>query len=378
MRHAKLALIPLALALLSLGGCTLTVYNNYRDIESLEVVQVVGIDAGADGGVKLSVATGSDASGREPLRLTQEAESLDGAMRAMEQLAGPGSLFFSGTGAIVLGEEAAHDVEHWLDAVARSKELRLDVELYVLRHGEAQELLTGDDAPEDVFASLDALASRVREDGPAPVPTCTDISRALLSSGAALATAIGVEPGPDEKLTPVPDGFAVLTASGFAGWLSEDEALGAGLFCGGPGISVVELSGSITAEMAGADVAIDARWSDDGELEGIDVDVSVKGSIIEAPAGSDLSSEAAWEKLQRELAEEVYGWVDAVLEKSRVLLADFLGLGRSIETKCPVKYAAMPTPWQEAFPDIEPDISVSAQILNMREYSASPFEEGDE
>lgn len=378
MRHAKLAMIPLALALLSLSGCTLTVYNNYRDIESLEVVQVVGIDSAEDGSVVLSVATGSDASGREPLRLTQEADSLDGAMRAMEQLAGSGSLFFSGTGAIVLGEEAAHDVDHWLDAVARSKELRLDVELYVLRHGEAKDLLTGDDAPEDVFADLAALASRVREDGPAPVPTCTDISRTLLSSGAALATAIGVEPGPDDKLTPVPEGFAVLTESGFAGWLSDDEALGAGLFCGGPGISVVELNGSITAELAGGGVEIAARWADGGELEGIDIDVSVKGSVIEAPAGSDLSSRDSWDKLQRELAEEVYGWVDAALEKSRVLRADFLGLGRSIETKCPVKFASMSTPWQEAFPDIVPDISVSAQILNMREYSASPFEEGDE
>ena len=155
MRRAAVALA--ASALLALSGCTLSIYNSYRDIESLEVVQALGLDAAGDGGVLLSVATGADASGREPVRLTQEAESLDGAMRGMEQLTGRGRLFFSGTGAIVLGAPAAAESARWLDAIARSKELRLDTELYVLRSGEAAGLLTSDDAPEDVFASLNAL-----------------------------------------------------------------------------------------------------------------------------------------------------------------------------------------------------------------------------
>ena len=185
MRQAAIAL--LAAALLGLSGCAQSIYNSYRDIESLEVVQALGLDSAADGGVVLSVATGSDASGKEPVRLRQESVSLDGAMRDMEQLAGRGTLFFSGTGAIVLGTAAADEAPRWLDAVARSKELRLDTELFVLKSGEASELLTGEEAPEEVFASLSALADRVRSDGPSPVPTCADVSRALIASGAALA-----------------------------------------------------------------------------------------------------------------------------------------------------------------------------------------------
>lgn len=184
-----------------------------------------------------------------------------------------------------MGEKAADDAGRWLDAVARSKELRLDTELYVLKHGQAEELIAGDDAPEDVFADLSSLAKLVREDGPSPVPTCADVSRALLSSGSSLATAIELTEGADGKLTPVPSGYAILTGSGLAGWLSGEEALGAGLFMGGPGISVVELEDGITAELAGADVALDARWGKDGGIEGIDVSAEVKGSVIEAPAG---------------------------------------------------------------------------------------------
>ena len=120
MRRAAIAL--LAAAMLTLSGCTLSIYNSYRDIESLEVVQALGLDSAENGGVLLSVATGSDASGKEPVRLKQEAESMDGAMRGLEELAGRGTLFFSGTQAIVLGKEAANEAARWLDAVARSKE----------------------------------------------------------------------------------------------------------------------------------------------------------------------------------------------------------------------------------------------------------------
>ena len=72
MRHAKLVPAVMAMGMLFLSGCTLSVYNSYRDIENLDVVQVIGLDAVDGGGVRFSVATGPDSSGREPVRLTQD------------------------------------------------------------------------------------------------------------------------------------------------------------------------------------------------------------------------------------------------------------------------------------------------------------------
>ena len=371
MRRAAIAL--LAAAMLTLSGCTLSIYNSYRDIESLEVVQALGLDSAENGGVLLSVATGSDASGKEPVRLKQEAESIDGAMRGLEELAGRGTLFFSGTQAIVLGKEAANEAARWLDAVARSKELRLDTELFVLKNGEASELLTGENAPDDVSASLNALADRVRSDGPSPVPTCADISRSLIESGAALAMAIDTAEDTEGKAVPISDGFAILTPDGLAGWLEGDEALGAGLFLGELGISIVELSSGITAELAGADVSINPVWGNNGEITGIDVAVEARGSIIEAPPGSDLGNAGSWDGLEAELADLVCGWAEAALNRSVGLNADFLGFGRHIESTQPVKFENMPVSWQETFPDLEVSISGSARILNIREYSDSPY-----
>lgn len=370
-RFALLAL--LAALLLPLGGCTLTVYNSYRDIESLEVVQAIGLDSSA-GGVTLSAATGPDASGREPLRLTQYGESLDAAMRSMEQLAGGGTLFFSGTGAIVLGASAAAESARWLDALARSKELRLDTEMYVLRSGPAEDFVAGEDSPEDVFADLDALAKRCGEDGPAPVPTCADVSRSLIENGAALSQAIEKAEGPEGKYTAVPAGYCVLTPDGVAGWLDADAALGAGLLMGGPGTSVVELPGGVTAELAGAKVSVEAVW-DGGSLTALEVSADIRGSVIEAQAGSDLDSEAAWETLESELAEKLLGCLRDALDASQALEADFLGLGRMVESAHPVKFAALGGGWESIFPGLEIRVSGGAEIVNMREYSRSPYEE---
>lgn len=125
-----------------------------------------------------------------------------------------GSLFYSGTGAIVMGEKAADDAGRWLDAVARSKELRLDTELYVLKHGQAEELIAGDDAPEDVFADLSSLAKLVREDGPSPVPTCADVSRACCPPARRSRPQSNRLRAPTASSRRYPPAYAILTGSG--------------------------------------------------------------------------------------------------------------------------------------------------------------------
>ena len=143
---------------------------------------------------------------------------------------------------------------------------------------------------------------------------------------------------------------------------------------GGPGISVVELESGVTAELAGAELSVSPVW-DGGALSGLDVSLEVNGSVIEAPADSDFSSAGSWETIEDELSALARGWVESALDKSRELGADFLGLGREIESAEPVRFAGMPLSWEEVFPDLEIDVSCTAKILNMREYASSPYGE---
>ena len=86
----------------------------------------------------LSVSSGRDASGREPLRASAEAPSVTEAMQRLQGLSRSDELFFSGTGCILIGEAAAAQTARWLELVARSDSLRLDTPLFIVRGGEAE------------------------------------------------------------------------------------------------------------------------------------------------------------------------------------------------------------------------------------------------
>ena len=68
----SIAVVLMLCAFLPLSGCTLSVYNNYRELERLQVIETVGFDAAQDGGVVLSISAGRDASGREPVRALKQ------------------------------------------------------------------------------------------------------------------------------------------------------------------------------------------------------------------------------------------------------------------------------------------------------------------
>ena len=350
----KLCIAALAAALAALSGCAESIYDNYRDVGSLQIVQAIGID-GEPGALTLSAATGADASGRPPLRLKCEAASLDEAMLRLESMAGAGELFFAGTGAVVLGPTAAESAAQWLDALTRSKVFRLDTGVYVLKNAAASELLCGKDAPEDVFASLEALSRRLRRTGPAPAASGDALARGLIESGAALAAAVELSDG-----EPQPAGFAVLAADGLAGYLEGDAASGAGLLLSGAQGEYLTLDG-VTLELMSAGAS--------AEPEGgtVCVEVCVKAGVVEAPAGSSLGSDAAWEELEGRLASVIRGRVEAALGASARMDADFLALGRRFEALFPGEAADF-SPARALY-----EVTAAAEIVNAREYADSPY-----
>ena len=157
------ALLVLALALSGLSGCSRALLGNYRNIEELQVIQTLGLD-GREGGVFVSFSTGRDASGREVVRMGAEGESISGAMQTLQGYSVSGELFFSNTGYILLGEEAARDAGSCLDYIERASEIRLDTPLFVVRGAEAGPLVTaggGEDGDiTEIMSSLERFIER--------------------------------------------------------------------------------------------------------------------------------------------------------------------------------------------------------------------------
>lgn len=180
MRRALAVMLSL-LVFLPVSGCTLSVYNNYRELERLQVIETVGFDAAEDGGVTLSISAGRDASGREPVRASASAQSVTEAMQELQDRSRSDELFFYGTGCILLGEAAAAETARWLELIARSESLRLDTPLFIVRSGEASELVTEAGGEEsDITQIMQALMHYAEKSGPARIYTCADAARALI------------------------------------------------------------------------------------------------------------------------------------------------------------------------------------------------------
>ena len=372
----SIAVVLLLCAFLPLSGCTLSVYNNYRELERLQVIETVGFDAAQDGGVVLSISAGRDASGREPVRASAEAQSVTEAMQQLQGLSRSDELFFSGTGCILLGEEAAAETARWLELVARSDSLRLDTSLFIVRSGEAAELVTEAGGEEgDITQIMQALISFAEKSGPARIYTCAEAARSLVENGAALVGAVreGEDASKEGGLTAELDGYAILGGGGrLMSYVDGEDALGIGLYCGEPGRAALTLDCGATAELAGGKVGLRPILDPDGRLAGLVAEVSVEALVMETTTQLDLSSDSAREELESELAQRAGTWVYNILNKSISLGLDFLGIGQRLEREQTELWRSLPEPWKELLPELELEVRTSAEILNIREFAGPP------
>ncbi len=372
----SIAVVLMLCAFLPLSGCTLSVYNNYRELERLQVIETVGFDAAQDGGVVLSISAGRDASGREPVRASAEAQSVTEAMQQLQGLSRSDELFFSGTGCILLGEEAAAETARWLELVARSDSLRLDTSLFIVRSGEAAELVTEAGGEEgDITQIMQALISFAEKSGPARIYTCAEAARSLVENGAALVGAVreGEDASKEGGLTAELDGYAILGGGGrLMSYVDGEDALGIGLYCGEPGRAALTLDCGATAELAGGKVGLRPILDPDGRLAGLVAEVSVEALVMETTTQLDLSPDSAREELESELAQRAGTWVYNILNKSISLGLDFLGIGQRLEREQTELWRSLPEPWKELLPELELEVRTSAEILNIREFAGPP------
>lgn len=372
----SIAVVLMLCAFLPLSGCTLSVYNNYRELERLQVIETVGFDAAQDGGVVLSISAGRDASGREPVRASAEAQSVTEAMQQLQGLSRSDELFFSGTGCILLGEEAAAETARWLELVARSDSLRLDTSLFIVRSGEAAELVTEAGGEEgDITQIMQALISFAEKSGPARIYTCAEAARSLVENGAALVGAVreGEDASKEGGLTAELDGYAILGGGGrLMSYVDGEDALGIGLYCGEPGRAALTLDCGATAELAGGKVGLRPILDPDGRLAGLVAEVSVEALVMETTTQLDLSSDSAREELESELAQRAGTWVYNILNKSISMGLDFLGIGQRLEREQTELWRSLPEPWKELLPELELEVRTSAEILNIREFAGPP------
>lgn len=367
MKKFIAALCALSLALTASGCSGGSIYSNYRDIAELMVVQTLGFDL-TDGGVRISVSAegssgaGSADSGKKPVRLSAEAESMLAAQDGLRHYSGGLQLFFGHTGYIVLGESVAKtDTAQFFDCIERDAAFRLCIPVFAASSGSASDLVLGAGADaHDATRLMHAVTENLRLSGDAHIFTAAEIVSALDLNGAALICAVksvpAIEVDPDAEdgeMAILPDGYTIINKNRAVGRIPPELARGVSL--------ILDEVGSMPVVVGDATLQIDKTRCDiipvfgDG-LEGLTFDIEISASLAEARGEFDP------EELTRDFESEVRGWVEDVLALQLESGCDFLHLGSALELHHPQRMRGAAKNFALIMQDLDFSVRVTAKL----------------
>ncbi len=376
MRKPCLPVVSLVLLLLT--GCGgRWIYSDYREIDQMELIQVLGADE-EQGRITVTASTGGP---EEPVVLRSTSLSMSRAMRQMQDYTSRKYIFFGHTAHLLLGETAAEQgVEKYLEHIERSAEMRLNTFFYVVRDGTAQEAVSSAGQEGDGIADLlTSLEKDVQLMSESHVFTCGETAEMLAEQGCCLAAAVslvkqeGILAGED-PVTLAAAGYAILKEGRLAGYLDPDLARGANLLMGLKGEDFLEVpdgAGSWAALRLVRSRVFCLPEYGEGELTSLLIRVEVDCSLDELRAPADPQSSETLEKLAFGAEELELDRIRRVLERSRALETDFCGIGQRVRARRPAAFDGMSVSWEGRFPELPLEVQVECRILRTRDGNGS-------
>lgn len=319
----RVGILFILCSLLMLCGCQGSIYNNYRDLESLRPVQTLGID-GSSGSVTVSVAAGESQSDGLPAVLCQSADSIEAALVQLQNAFAQAQPYYAHVQYLLFGSEAAEQgMGHWLEWVERSPELRLDASVFVVRESAAELILSAAGEQGGTSEKLSSLYSELRTLGEGTAVSVRELAASLADDGTALCSAIRCADESDRirfdsSAAVVPDGFAVFRDGALAGFIEQDDAAGLLLLLNKPDgarVTLEDESGFVAAVRLG-------EGRTNLELDGgvAAVRCEVEAVVMESEGAVDAQTVCSL------LSEALRGQIDRVLALETSLGCDFLDL----------------------------------------------------
>lgn len=410
-----LSLLIIICSLPSLSGCG-SIYSNYREIQQLMVVQTMGIDR-EKGGVQVSMAAAAEASGGGPRRMSAQGSTVTDAIDRAYKLSYEEEIFFSHVNHLLVGETAAEEgLDAFLDYVSQSPTMRIDIPLYIVRDGTAnQAVMEVGDSSKGISEVMQTVHESFASPSNSRVFTVADTISSLLRYGSALVCAVecvpsseSISPGKSESaqqsggqntqegegqnaqqgeeqnpqqeegqntqdktqgenpLMAVPAGYAVIRDGKLCKFIEPEEAVAVGLLTGSlpiTDITVTDRNGkNASMELNQGSAQITPVWGGKGQLKGLNIQAQVSASVLETDNWQQGNSSEYINHLTAQLESAVSQRLSSLLRTSMKLKADFLGLAGQVERKSPENYRLMSQSFSELLPGLELQITVSGQL----------------
>ena len=375
MKRRFLLLGILSAALLC--GCG-RLRDSYPRLEQLRVVQTLGVDR-TDTGLRLSLATAAgDRGADDAVCLSADGPTLSAALARAESRSTEETLFCGHIRQMLIGENAP--LEPLLATVCRSKDQRLDMPLYLLRGVSVEELMSkAGSGSRGITEVLDAVRGELDYRSSSRDFTAGRTLQDLQRQGCALLCVLqraeaaergesaeaerGAEESPPVS-TAALSGFAVVRGDEVLAWLGPEELLGIGLLRNRFGVqelTVTDRNGNpVSFELRQGSSRVRPVWREDGSLQGVDLSIRLKASLLET--GAQSLSAPYIDDLTARLESAVAEQIRALLARAKSLQADFLGLGARIEEASPLAFRRLEEPFSALLPKLEVSLSVQSRI----------------
>lgn len=389
----KKYILYIILCAIFLSGCG-SIYSNYREVEQLLVIETMGFDS-LPGGVRLTLASGLNSGGMQgPIKLSGTGATISAAMDQARNYSFEDELFCSQTNSILIGEDAAREnMEPYLSYICQSPILRTDVPVFIIRGSSAYEsIMSSGDSRHGVSEILKGVTEYLETRGGSHIFKAAQISRDSLCHGSALCCTLeysqSAEPplentqseqnrdeSESDAYTLAVSGFGVLKDNRLIEYIDKEAAVGVSFLINKVGISSVQLkdiSGrDVVLEISGGGSEIRPRWSENGELTGLDIRLDIKATVTEMNDNADLSQESYTNQLTRALEEHVAELCGEILKRSARLEADFLALGSQVERHSPLLFRHMNKSFSETLPGLEFRIGAQASLSHTNDMKES-------
>ena len=356
--------------------------DDSREIDQLELVETVGIDAAG----RLTTVTASTGTfSGEPVLLKNTAVTVSRAVREMQNFTDRQYIFYGHTAHILIGEEAARQgLDRFLDYIQRDSEVRLDTKLYIVQDGRAEDMMTAVSSETETAGELlESLDRDVQLLSESYVFNCGEVAQMLAKRECALVAAVMLENvdsilNSDNSTTIQSTGYAVMQGEKLSCFLDTDLSRGVNLLIDRTGSDVVEAPDGAGGWFAARLVRSSVKYRpvfENGELKRVKIDVVLHCNLDELQTPVDIYDDAVIKTLEEGVS-AVEAWrVGEVIRRMQTMNCDFCDLQTRVRQSGAWRFDRMEKSWEELFPTLEFETSVRTVLDRTYDVGLSPLGE---
>ena len=362
--------------LMMLPGCW-----NRRELNTLAIVQAVGIDRTEDGQINVSLqllkpseikaSTSEKAGGSKSVWVvSSKGETVFDAIRNASMQTDRKAYFSHNTVYILSEEIARAGIGDELDLLSRDAEFRKTPYVFISKR-KAEDIIRSEHEQEKIpgqaiekLAKLTSVASKI------PKIQLIDLIKNLASkTNDSIIPGIELIQGDQEssaKNLVKLEGTAILKKDKLIGWFNPSETRGVLWILGNvkSGIIVIPTPGDETKKSAIEIIKATSRIVPervDGNIV-LTVNVHVVGNLGEQMGNADLVKPESFKELEKETASVIEDEISSALDKAQRWEVDIFKFGTEVHRQFPEEWPELEKNWREEFQNIQVEIVVDVKL----------------